>query len=160
MKALDKFQTKMDDRIGQVLVQLEKMSARERIMVIFTTVFVVVAAIGSALWYMHAAAEKQQNRLNGLKDLVVWMQSNVVAMKPTDDPAMTTADKVQRAAQRQELAVAVSQQADKQMQIVAQHENYAVLANFLTQLAQAGISIQKMELSKADGKVKLTATVQ
>ena len=44
---------------------LERLSVRERYMVVFTTIVVVVAAVGSALWYMHAAAEKQQNRVNG-----------------------------------------------------------------------------------------------
>lgn len=47
----------------------------------------------------------------------------------------------------------------EQYQIVGQHENYAILANFLTQIAQMGVSIEKMELIKADGEIKLTATV-
>ncbi len=47
-------------------------------MVIFTTIFVVVAAIGSALFYMNKAANFQQKRVNELKDTVVWMQSNAV----------------------------------------------------------------------------------
>ena len=40
------------------------------------------------------------------------------------------------------------------------HENYSVLANFLTQLAQMGLSIEKMELNNEAGQIKLTATVQ
>ncbi len=40
------------------------------------------------------------------------------------------------------------------------HENYAILANFLTQLVQMGLSIEKMELSSEAGQVKLTASVQ
>jgi len=46
------------------------------------------------------------------------------------------------------------------MQLVASHVNYAVLANFLTQLAQMGLSIEKMELISEAGQIKLTATVQ
>ena len=126
---------------------------------IFTTIFVLVAAVGSALWYMHAAAEKQQKRVNDLKDLIVMMQSNAVTMKPTNDSQLSAADKIQRVAQQQGLSVA-SQQSGEQMQLVASHENYAVLANFLTQLAQMGLSIQKMELISEAGQIKLTATVQ
>ncbi|MEL1600903.1 type II secretion system protein M, partial [Acinetobacter baumannii] len=33
-------------------------------------------------------------------------------------------------------------------------------ANFLTQLAQMGLSIQKMEMVSSEGQIKLTATVQ
>ena len=48
----------------------------------------------------------------------------------------------------------------EQFQIIAQHQNYAVLANFLTQIAQMGVSLEKMELAKEGGQIKLTATVQ
>jgi hypothetical protein len=31
---------------------------------------------------MHSLADQQQKRVNELKDLMVWMQSNAVTMKP------------------------------------------------------------------------------
>ncbi len=159
MKAMDNMQSKFDTWSDRMSDHLEKMSPRERYMVVFTSLFVVLALIGSALWYTHIAAENQNKRVNELKDLVVWMQSNVVTMKPANDLAMTTAEKIQRVAQQQGISVA-SQQVGEQMQIVAQHENYAVLANFLTQIAQMGISIEKLELMKSEAQIKLTATVQ
>lgn len=159
MKTMESFQNRLDTWSEKMTDNLEKMSARERIMVIFTTIFVIVAAVGAALWYTHKAAEKQQLRLNEMKDLVVWMQSNVVTMKPADDLVLTTADKIQRVAQQQGLSVAL-QQVGEQFQIVAQHQNYAVLANFLTQIAQMGVSLEKMELVKEGAQIKLTATVQ
>ncbi len=128
-------------------------------MVIFTTFFVIVAAVGSALWYMHQAADTQQKRLNQLKDTIVWMQSNAVTMKPAGDTQLDAAEKVQRVAQQQGLSVA-SQQMEGKIQLAVMHENYAVLANFLTQLAQMGLSIEKMELNNEAGQIKLTATIQ
>lgn len=159
MKAMEKISNVLDQRVEQIQDYLDRLSTRERILVIFTTIFVLVAAVGFALWYMHAAAEKQQKRVNDLKDLIVMMQSNVVTMKPTNDSQLSAAEKIQRVAQQQGLSVA-SQQSGEQMQLVASHENYAVLANFLTQLAQMGLSIQKMELISEAGQIKLTATVQ
>ena len=159
MKAMEKISSVLDQRVEQIQDYLDRLSTRERILVIFTTIFVLVAAVGSALWYMHAAAEKQQKRVNDLKDLIVMMQSNVVTMKPTNDSQLSAAEKIQRVAQQQGLSVA-SQQSGEQMKLVASHENYAVLANFLTQLAQMGLSIQKMELISEAGQIKLTATVQ
>ncbi|WP_168542322.1 type II secretion system protein GspM [Acinetobacter sp. A2] len=159
MKAMEKISNVLDQRVEQIQDYLDRLSTRERVLVIFTTIFVLVAAVGSALWYMHAAAEKQQKRVNDLKDLIVMMQSNAVTMKPTNDSQLSAADKIQRVAQQQGLSVA-SQQSGEQMQLVASHENYAVLANFLTQLAQMGLSIQKMELISEAGQIKLTATVQ
>ena len=159
MKTSEKLQSSIDQFIERITDYLDRLSVRERYMVIFTSIFVLVAAIGSALWFTHAAANKQQNRVNDLKDMMVWMQSNALTMKPADDLQLTAADKVQRVAQQQGLSVA-SQQAGEQIQIVAAHENYAILAIFLTQLAQMGLSLEKIELISEAGQIKLTATVQ
>ena len=159
MKAIEALQNRMDQSFEKLRDYLDSLSARERVLVIFTTIFVVVAAVSSALWYMHQAADTQQKRLNQLKDTIVWMQSNAVTMKPAGDMQLDAAEKVQRVAQQQGLSVA-SQQIDGKIQLAVMHENYAVLANFLTQLAQIGLSVEKMELNNEAGQIKLTATVQ
>ncbi|MBO3660310.1 type II secretion system protein M [Acinetobacter variabilis] len=159
MKAIETLQNRMDLQIEKLTDYLDRLSARERILVIFTTIFVLVTAIASALWAMHQAADTQQKRLNDLKDTLVWMQSNAVTMKPAGDLQLDAAEKVQRIAQQQGLSVA-SQQMDGKIQLMLSHENYSVLANFLTQLAQMGLSIEKMELNNEAGQIKLTATVQ
>ena len=159
MKTAEKIHNSIEQSMEKLTDYLERLSVRERYMVVFTTIFVVVVAVGSALWYMHAAAEKQQNRVNDLKDMMVWMQSNAVTMKSADDLQLSASDKVQRVAQQQGLSVA-SQQAGEQIQIVATHANYAILASFLTQLAQMGLSLEKIELISEAGQIKLTATVQ
>ncbi len=159
MKGIEVLQNRMDQSFEKLSDYLDSLSVRERVMVIFTTVFVIVAAVGSALWYMHQAADTQQKRLNQLKDTIVWMQSNAVTMKPAGDTQLDAAEKVQRVAQQQGLSVA-SQQMEGKIQLAVMHENYAVLANFLTQLAQMGLSIEKMELNNEAGQIKLTATIQ
>ena len=159
MKAIETLQHRMDQSFEKLSDYLDSLSARERILVIFTTIFVIVAAVSSALWYMHQAANNQQKRLNQLKDTIVWMQSNAVTMKPAGDIQLEAAEKVQRVAQQQGLSVA-SQQIEEKIQLAVMHENYAVLANFLTQLAQMGLSIEKMELNNEAGQIKLTATIQ
>ena len=159
MKDIEALQNRMDQSFEKLRDYLDSLSARERVLVIFTTIFVVVAAVSSALWYMHQAADTQQKRLNQLKDTIVWMQSNAVTMKPAGDMQLDAAEKVQRVAQQQGLSVA-SQQIDGKIQLAVMHENYAVLANFLTQLAQMGLSVEKMELNNEAGQIKLTATVQ
>ncbi|MEB3790378.1 type II secretion system protein GspM [Acinetobacter sp. IK40] len=159
MKALTRLQNSFDQKIEALNDYLQGLSVRERVMVIFTTIFVIVTIIGFSLWKMHALADQQQKRLNELKDLTVWMQSNAATMKPANDLALSAADKIQRTAQQQGLAVS-SQQNGEQIQLVAEHQNYAVLANFLMQLSQMGISIQKMEMVSNNNQIKLTATVQ
>jgi general secretion pathway protein M len=159
MKVIETLQVRLDQQLEKLTDYLDRLSARERILVIFTAVFVLVTAIGSALWVMHQAADTQQQRVNDLKDTLVWMQGNAATMKPAGDLQLDAAEKVQRIAQQQGLSVA-SQQVDGKIQLMLMHENYAVLANFLTQLAQMGLSIEKMELNQDAGQIKLTATVQ
>ncbi|AUT33790.1 type II secretion system protein M [Acinetobacter pittii] len=159
MKMLAQLQNRFDQWIEQVNQYLDRLTVRERIMVVFTTIFVVVAIIGASLWKMHSLAEQQQQRLNDLKDLMVWMQSNAVTMKPASELELGQAEKIQRVAQQQGLTV-TSQQNGEQLQFIVTHQNYAILANFLTQLAQMGLSIEKMEMVSSEGQIKLTATVQ
>ncbi|WP_373882811.1 type II secretion system protein GspM [Acinetobacter pittii] len=159
MKMLAQLQNRFDQWIEQVNQYLDRLTVRERIMVVFTAIFVVVAIIGASLWKMHSLAEQQQQRLNDLKDLMVWMQSNAVTMKPASELELGQAEKIQRVAQQQGLTV-TSQQNGEQLQIIVTHQNYAILANFLTQLAQMGLSIEKMEMVSSEGQIKLTATVQ
>lgn len=159
MKMITQLQNRFDQWIEQVTQYLDRLTVRERVMVVFTTIFVVVAIIGASLWKMHSLAEQQQQRLNDLKDLMVWMQSNAVTMKPASELELGQSEKIQRVAQQQGLTV-TSQQNGEQLQIIVTHQNYAILANFLTQLAQMGLSIQKMEMVSSEGQIKLTATVQ
>lgn len=159
MKMITQLQNRFDQWIEQVIQYLDRLTVRERVMVVFTTIFVVVAIVGASLWKMHSLAEQQQQRLNDLKDLMVWMQSNAVTMKPANELELGQSEKIQRVAQQQGLTV-TSQQNGEQLQIIVTHQNYAILANFLTQLAQMGLSIEKMEMVSSDGQIKLTATVQ
>lgn len=159
MKTAQKLQSSIDQSIEKVTDYLEQLPVRDRYLLVFTCIVVLVTAIAASLWFMHATANKQQNRVNDLKDTLVWMQSNAVTMKPVDDLQLTAAEKVQRVAQQQGLSVA-SQQSGEQIQLVAIHANYAILANFLTQLAQMGLSIEKMELISENEQIKLTALVQ
>lgn len=159
MKAFTGIQNFFDQKVEAVSQYLQRLSVRERVMVVFTAIFLTVVIIGSALWKMHSLADQQQTRLNELKDLTVWMQSNAATMKPANDLDLTPADKIQRIAQQQGLAVS-SQQSGEQIQIVAEHQNYAVLANFLMQLSQMGLSIQKMEMVSNNNQIKLSATVE
>ena len=114
MKAFTGIQNLFDQKVEAVNQYLQRLSVRERVMVVFTAIFLTVVIIGSALWKMHSLADQQQTRLNELKDLTVWMQSNAATMKPANDLDLTPADKIQRTAQQQGLAVS-SQQSGEQI---------------------------------------------
>ena len=159
MKVFDNLQEKTDLFVERINDSLSRLAPRERIMVVVGIIIVIISLIGYGLWKINSAANEQQKRLNEIKDTLVWMQSSVVSMKPANDLGLSATEKVQRVAQQHGLSVA-AQETGEQIQIVAEHANYSILANFLTQLAQAGLSIEKLELNKSTGQIKLTAIVQ
>lgn len=63
MKMLAQLQNRFDQWIEKVVQYLDRLTVRERVMVVFTTIFVVVAIVGSSLWKMHSLAEQQQKTL-------------------------------------------------------------------------------------------------
>ena len=109
MKLFNKTHDWFDLWLDKLSDNLERISLRERIMVICASIIVVVAIIGASLWKMSQAADFQQSRLTQLKDDLVWMQTNVATMKPADDLNLTTADKIQRVSQQQGISVASQQ---------------------------------------------------
>lgn len=109
MKMLAQLQNRFDQWVEQIVQYLDRLTVRERIMVVFTTIFVVVVIVGYSLWKMHSLAEQQQKRLNDLKDLMVWMQSNAVTMKPANELELDKSGKIQRVAQQQGLTVSSQQ---------------------------------------------------
>jgi type II secretory pathway component PulM len=149
---------RLEQQLDRLKDYLDRLSQRERFLVIFTSIFLIVVAVGSALWFMHQAAATQEKRLNQLKDTTIWMQSHAARMKPATEMQLSAAERIQRAAQQTGLAISSQQQGEK-IQILAAHQNYVILANFMTQLAQLGLSIEKMELTNEGAEIKLTAIV-
>lgn len=138
--------------------QLARLSMRERIMVIVTVIFVGLAGLGSALWWVHQAAQREEQRVSDLKDQMVWMQTHAVTMKANQDQSLSPNEKIQRLAQQQGLSLSVSQQGE-QIQIVVSHAEYAVLANLLTEMAKIGLNLKKIQLVEEGKTLKLTALV-
>jgi type II secretory pathway component PulM len=158
MNMMTKLTDNIQPHIERLNTWLVQMSVRERVMVIATSIFVLVVAIGSALYFMHRAAETQTQRLNQLKETMVWMQHHAAQMQANQNGDISSTDKVQRAAQQQNMAVSV-QQDGEELRIQASHAQYVTLASFLTSLSQMGLTIEKLELNQEAGQIKLSATL-
>lgn len=50
MKMLAQLQNRFDQWVEQIVQYLDRLTVRERIMVVFTTIFVVVVIVGYSLW--------------------------------------------------------------------------------------------------------------
>ena len=57
MKAITVLQNSLDQKTEALNQYLQTLSVRERMMVIFTAVFLTIVIIGSALWKMHTLAD-------------------------------------------------------------------------------------------------------
>lgn len=158
MRIFELLQQRLEQGSEVASSYLARLSLRERIMVIFCTIFVFVSVVGSLLWNVHQAATQQQQRADDLKETLLWMQGHAVTMKAGNDSQLNLTEKIQRSAQQYGVAVSLGQ-TNHQVELIAQHDQYAILANFLMQIAQLGVSIEKMHLENQAGQIKLTATV-
>ena len=113
MKAMQNLQTVVDQRLELISTYFDRLTPRDRVLAIFLVIFVLVNSIGAALWYTHAAAEKQQKRVNQLKEIMTWMQSNAVTMKSSSDGQLTPMEQIQRIAQHQGCLLYTSDAADE-----------------------------------------------
>lgn len=146
-----------DRTASKIQNALDRLAPRDRLALIILTVFLVITLIGCAVWFTHKAALQEQQRLIELKDNITWMQTNAVQFSTQSADGSTAIEKAQRLAQQQGLSIQVQDQ-QGQIQLVASHQNYAILANYITQLAQQGVSILQLDLQKqADGNIQLKA---
>ncbi len=151
--------TRFDQIIETIQVKLDQLPPRDRFAIIILTIFLTVTAIGLLLWLSHSSADKQQQRLLEMKETIHWMQSNAVKMSNQSGETTTARDKVQRVSQQLGLSVQ-SQESNNQLKLIVSHQNYAVLANFLTQLAQQGVTIVSLDMQKQpSGEIQLSTTV-
>lgn len=151
--------TRFDQIIETIQAKLYQLPPRDRFAIIILTIFLTVTAIGLLLWLSHSSADKQQQRLLEMKETIHWMQSNAVKMSNQSGETTTARDKVQRVSQQLGLSVQ-SQESNNQLKLIVSHQNYAVLANFLTQLAQQGVTIVSLDMQKQpSGEIQLSTTV-
>ena len=157
---LNALSNRFDQIIEMIQTKLDQLPPRDRFAIIILTIFLTVTAIGLMLWLSHSSAEKQQQRLVEMKETIHWMQSNAVKMSNQSGETTTARDKVQRVSQQLGLSVQ-SQESNNQLKLIVSHQNYAVLANFLTQLAQQGVTIVSLDMQKQpSGEIQLSTTVQ
>ncbi len=156
----DALSNRFDQITEMIQAKLDQLPPRDRFAIIILSIFLTVTAIGLMLWFSHSSAEKQQQRLLQMKETIHWMQANAVKMSNQSIETTTSRDKVQRVSQQLGLSVQ-SQQSNDQLKLIVSHQNYAVLGNFLTQLAEQGVTIVSLDMQKQpDGDIQLSTTVQ
>ena len=159
-KFLDRINSSFENVSSKVQDRLAQLPARDRLALTVLTIFLTITLIGCLLWFSHQGALKQQQRVTELKDTIVWMQTNAVQFSTQAAELGTVNEKVQRLAQQQNLSVQLQDQ-QGQSQFILTHQNYAVLANFLTQLAQQSVSILSLDMQKQeDGLIQMKILAQ
>lgn len=138
----------------------ERLTQREQIALLIMGTFLGLVLLVALVWLPYQAAQKQQQRLTDLKATAQWMQSHVAQLSSTSDQSASLTEKVQRLAQQQGLVLQL-QEDQQQIRVSTAHSQYAVLANFLTQLTAQGVSIVSLTLQKqTDGSIQLTLVGQ
>ena len=136
----------------------ERLPARDQlalsILALFLTVFVIV---GGGYW-LHHKAEQSKDNADQARQLLLWMRGQAPHLQATDGVQKPLATIVQDLAAQQGLTLTQNETAGRVM-ITTSHQSFAVLGNWLTRLAQAGVQIDQLDIDQqAGGVLQLQAT--
>ena len=136
----------------------ERLPARDqmalRILSVFLAIFVIV---GGGYW-LHHKAEQSKDNADQARQLLLWMRGQAPHLQATDGVPKPLATTVQDLAAQQGLTLTQTETAGRLM-VTTSNQSFAVLGNWLTRLAQAGIQIDQLDIDQqAGGVLQLQAT--
>jgi general secretion pathway protein M len=120
----------------------------------FLAIFVIV---GGGYWLHHKAEQSKENA-DQARQLLLWMRGQAPHLQVSDGVQKPLATLVQELAAQQGLTITQNENAGRVM-VTTSNQSFAVLANWLTRLAQAGIQIDQLDIDQqAGGVLQLQAT--
>lgn len=131
---------------------------RDRRALLALVAFLLIAGFGSGLWSLYQYHQKAYRQAEAERATLFWMQSQAASLQPTLATPQPMLQLVPTLASSQGLTVSTSQQGDR-MLITASHSSYAVLAGFLSRLAEQGVVIENLSMQQAGGLIQLQATL-
>lgn len=148
-----------EQRMLQLQQRLDQLSTRDRFALITLTIFLLVFGIGFSAWALHKKADQAQLESTEQRELLLWMRSQALNIKPTQATPLPLNDIIQTTAQNQGLTVAQTPNGN-QIQVAVTHQSFAVLGSWLSRMAEQGVSIEQLDISQIpSGELQLKAVL-
>ena len=148
--------TTIDQYSERALQKWDELALREKV-ILGAMLVVIVAAI---VWLLHTQANKAQDEATSQRETLVWMRSQTPNIQTGNQNSQPVDAMIQSAAQQQGLSPMMNNMGDA-VQVEVTHQNFAVLGNWLSRLAEQGISIKQLDIEQlGTGELKLKAVLQ
>lgn len=148
--------TTIDQYSERALQKWDELALREKL-ILGVMLVVIIAAI---VWLLHTQANKAQDEATSQRETLVWMRSQTPNIQTGNQNSQPVDAMIQNAAQQQGLSPMMNTMGDA-VQVEVTHQNFAVLGNWLSRLAEQGISIKQLDIEQlGTGELKLKAVMQ
>lgn len=146
----------IDQYSERALQKWDELALREKV-ILAAMLVVLVAAI---VWLLHTQANKAQAEATAEREKLVWMRSQTPNIQTGNQNSQPLDAMIQSVAQQQGLSPMMNSMGDA-VQVEVTHQNFAVLGNWLSRLAEQGISIKQLDIEQlGTGELKLKAVMQ
>lgn len=148
--------TTIDQNMERALQKWDELALREKV-ILAVMLVVIIAAI---VWLLHSQASKARLEATTQREKLVWMRAQTPNIQTANQNSLPVDAMIQNAAQQQGLSPMMTSSGEA-VQVEVTHQNYAVLGNWLSRLAEQGISIKQLDIEQvATGELKLKAIMQ
>ena len=149
----------LDDLNQRYQLAMQRLPARDRRALQALVFFLSLALLGSLLWWAYQYHQKMRNRAQQAQATLVWMQAQAPHLRTSVTAPVPMNQLVQSLGMSQGLTISFNENAGR-AQISTSHISYAVLAAFLSRLAEQGIQIETLSMQQqTGGLIQLQATL-
>lgn len=146
----------IDQQAERALQKWDELVLREKV-ILAAMLLVIIAAV---VWVLHTQANKAQTAATTQREKLVLMRAQTPNIQTGNQNSLPVDAMIQNAAQQQGLSPMMTSSGEA-VQVEVTHQNFAVLGNWLSRMAEQGISISQLDIEQlATGELKLKAVMQ
>lgn len=150
----------LDQRLQPYRQRYALLPVRDQRALVALGLFLLVFVLGGSMWWMHRTAQKAERHATEQRELLLWMQANAGRVDLRQQTRLSLTEQVQQTAAAQGLQVTQTG-TDAQLDVAVSHENFAVLASWLTRLAENGAEIKQLDIQQQnDGRLQMQAQLR
>ncbi len=136
----------------------ERLPKRDQLALLILGAFLSLFVIVGGGYWVHHKAEQSKDNADQARQLLLWMRGQAPHLQANNGVQQPLTTIVQDFALQQGLTVTQNENGGRVM-VTTSHQSFAVLGNWLTRLAQAGIQIDQLDIDQqAGGVLQLQAT--
>lgn len=133
----------------QLLHRYDALTPRDKLALFVLALFLVVVVFGGGMWWLHQQASQARQDAQSAQQQYFWMRSQAPNIKVNQVVTTDVNQTVQQVASNTGISVQTAQNGNV-MQLSFTHNNAAVIGNFIAQLANQGINVERLNIRQIE----------